>query len=187
MALYYQENHRPTRSMTYLEAIKTGMVKTGDFGGRASRSEFWWNFLNYLPLAPGLLILNFFYTGALSDLATSVSSGLFTTLIIGPLLYLLVFLQLLLFSSFTAVTIRRLHDVGRSGWWLLLSPTILGLLVIGFFLYLEGQSSKNKYGTVPTNAPIEASMREIVSAIPDNLSMSMKSAWIGRELSLIHI
>ena len=181
MDLYYQENHRPTRSMTYLEAIKTGMVKTGDFSGRASRSEFWWNFLNYLPLASGLLILNFFYTGALSDLATSVGSGLFTTLIIGPLLYLLVFLQLLLFFSFTAVTIRRLHDVGRSGWWLLLSPTILGLVVIGFFLYLEGQSSKNKYGTVPTNAPIEASIREIVSAIPDNLSMSMKSAWIGRE------
>ena len=181
MDLYYQENHRPTRSMTYLEAIKTGMVKTGDFSGRASRSEFWWNFLNYLPLASGLLILNFFYTGALSDLATSVGSGVFTTLIIGPLLYLLVFLQLLLFFSFTAVTIRRLHDVGRSGWWLLLSPTILGLVVIGFFLYLEGQSSKNKYGTVPTNAPIEASIREIVSAIPDNLSMSMKSAWIGRE------
>ena len=86
-----------------------------------------------------------------------------------------------MFFSFTAVTIRRLHDVGRSGWWLLLSPTILGLVVIGFFLYLEGQSSKNKYGTVPTNAPIEASIREIVSAIPDNLSMSMKSAWIGRE------
>ena len=45
MDLYYQENHRPTRSMTYLEAIKTGLVKTGDFSGRASRSEFWWNFL----------------------------------------------------------------------------------------------------------------------------------------------
>ena len=45
MDLYYQENHRPTRSMTYLEAIKTGLVKTGDFSGRASRSEFWFFYL----------------------------------------------------------------------------------------------------------------------------------------------
>ena len=118
------------------------MVKTGDFSGRASRSEFWWNFLDYLPLASGLLIVNFFYTGALSDVAESVGSGLFTTLIIGPLLYLVVFLQLFLFFSFTTVTIRRLHDVGRSGWWLLLSPTVLGLLIIGFFLYLEDNQQK---------------------------------------------
>ena len=181
MDLYYQESHRPTRSMTYLEAIKTGLVKTGDFSGRASRSEFWWNFLDYLPLAPGLVVVNFFYTGALSDVAESAGSGLFSTLIIGPLLYLVVFLQLFLFFSFTTVTIRRLHDVGRSGWWLLLSPTVLGLLIIGFFLFLDGESSKNKYGAVPTNAPIEASMREIISAIPDNFSMSARSAWIGRE------
>ena len=53
--------------------------------------------------------------------------------------------------------------------------------MIGFFLFLEGESSKNKYGAVPTNDPIEASMREIISAIPDNLSMSARSAWIGRE------
>ena len=117
MDLYYQEDHRPTRPMTYLEAIKTGLVKTGDFSGRASRSEFWWNFLDYLPIAPGLVIVNLFYTGALANLAASVGSGLFTTLIIGPLLYLIVFLQLLFFFSFTTVTIRRLHDVGRSGWW----------------------------------------------------------------------
>ena len=108
MDLYYQESHRPTRSMTYLEAIKTGLVKTGDFSGRASRSEFWWNFLDYLPLAPGLVIVHFFYTGALSGVAESVGSGLFSTLIIGPLLYLVVFLQLFLFFSFTTVTIRRL-------------------------------------------------------------------------------
>ena len=180
MDLYYQESHRPARPMTFGEATKTCLVKSGDWNGRASRSEFWWYFLDYQLTAPPLLILTVLYTGMMDDLVTTLGSGWFTTLVISLLLYLVILLNLLWFFSFTTATIRRLHDGGRSGWWLLLTPTP-GLLVIGFFLFLEGESSKNKYGAVPTNDPIEASMAEIVSAIPDNLLMSARSAWIGRE------
>ena len=180
MDLYYQESHRPARPMTFGEATKTCLVKSGDWNGRASRSEFWWYFLDYQLTAPPLLILTVLYTGMMDDLVTTLGSGWFTTLVINLLLYLVILLNLLWFFSFTTATIRRLHDGGRSGWWLLLTPTP-GLLLIGFFLFLEGESSKNKYGAVPTNDPIEASMAEIVSAIPDNLLMSARSAWIGRE------
>ena len=181
MDLYYQENHRPTRPMTYDGAIKTCLVKSGDMNGRGTRSEFWSFFLFYLPMMPALYVLDLFFTMGIYNLSSGIGIGLLDTLLFVPASYLVVLVQLVFFYSFTSATVRRLHDVGRTGWWLLISPTLVGLLVIGFFLFLEGESSKNKYGAVPTNAPIEASMAEIVSAIPDNLYMSVRSAWIGRE------
>jgi uncharacterized membrane protein YhaH (DUF805 family) len=50
------------------------------------------------------------------------------------------------------VAIRRLHDTGRSGWWLLLNliPCI-GMLIIIVFLATDGQPHPNDYGEVPTN------------------------------------
>ena len=181
MDIYYQESHRPTRPMTYDGAIKTCLVKTVDMNGRASRSEFWSFFLFYVPMMPGLWVIDLFFTMGIYSLSSEIGIGLLDTLLFVPASYLVVLMQLVFLYSFTSATVRRLHDVGRTGWWLLLTPTLIGLLVIGFFLFLEGESNKNKYGAVPTNAPIEASMVEIVSAIPDNLSMSLRSAWIGRE------
>ena len=58
MDLYYQENHRPTRPMTYDGAIKTCLVKSGDMNGRGTRSEFWSFFLFYLPMMPALYVLD---------------------------------------------------------------------------------------------------------------------------------
>ena len=45
-----------------------------------------------------------------------------------------------------AVAIRRLHDVGRSGWWLLIMFTIVGILVLLYWYVQPGQRSENKFG-----------------------------------------
>jgi uncharacterized membrane protein YhaH (DUF805 family) len=49
-----------------------------------------------------------------------------------------------------AVTVRRLHDVGRSGFWVLLVviPVIGGLILLGLML-LDSQSESNKWGPPP--------------------------------------
>ena len=54
-----------------------------------------------------------------------------------------------------AVTVRRLHDLGYSGWFILLVfipcvGSIIGLVIL-VFMMVEGQSQTNDYGTVPTN------------------------------------
>ena len=48
------------------------------------------------------------------------------------------------------VSVRRLHDTGRSGWWLLLNfVPIIGPLVVTIFMLLDSQPGTNKYGPNP--------------------------------------
>tara|TARA_X000000950_G_C13824274_1_gene623291 strand:- start:83 stop:328 length:246 start_codon:yes stop_codon:yes gene_type:complete len=45
-----------------------------------------------------------------------------------------------------ALAARRLHDVGRSGWWQLIAITIVGLIPLFLWFVTEGDSETNKYG-----------------------------------------
>ena len=181
MDFFYEDDHRPESPMHPFEAIKKCIVKTGDLGGRASRSEFWNFFWFYLILAPILFVADIFYKITILSLSSLVGIGLLDTLFFVPLSYLVLFTQLALFYSFTSVTVRRLHDLGRSGWWLISTPIPLLNFVLPFFLVQEGEYNKNEYGSVPDNDPINASIMEIMYAMPDNMSMAFKSAWKGRE------
>ena len=78
--------------MSFGNAIRSGLMKYTEFKGRASRPEYWWFFL-FVVL--GNLVLRFF----------------------GPsVVYLW---EIALFIPGLAVGIRRMHDVNRSGWWIL--------------------------------------------------------------------
>lgn len=49
-----------------------------------------------------------------------------------------------------AVTVRRLHDTGRSGWWMLISIIpILGIILLTYFMVLDGHTGVNEYGVNP--------------------------------------
>ncbi len=69
--------------------------------------------------------------------------------------FLIGYLILLIFALATlvpsiAVTMRRLHDSGRSGWWYLISfVPYVGGIVLFIFMLLEGQPGENKYGPAP--------------------------------------
>lgn len=51
-----------------------------------------------------------------------------------------------------AVGVRRLHDTGRSGWWLLISLIPFGVFVLLYFLASEGEAGPNQYGPNPKAA-----------------------------------
>ena len=101
-----------------ISAVKTCFQKYVDFSGRAARPEFWWFFL--------FQIVVMIVTGMVSNI-----------------LYGLAALALLLPGL--AVGARRLHDIGKSGWWLL-----IGLIpLVGLYLlYLLAQPTgpANEYG-----------------------------------------
>ncbi len=101
------------------KAVKTCFNKYADFTGRATRSEFWWFFLFQVIV---LLI-----AGAISDI-----------------LYGVVALGLLLPGL--AVGARRLHDIGKTGWLLLLwiIPLIGWVLLIYWAVQPSGPA--NEYG-----------------------------------------
>lgn len=97
-----------------------------DFNGRSERAEYWYFFLF------NLLITGFFY-------------------FIVPYFYWIgVIYSLGTFIPHIAVTIRRLHDINRSGWWfLILFVPLIGVIVFTMFLIKEGDEGKNQYGQSP--------------------------------------
>ena len=70
------------------------------------------------------------------------------TVILGPLY---IFFYFLFFIPSLALYVRRLHDINRSGWWLLivLIPFI-GLITLIFFFCLKGSKNRNDFGEMPT-------------------------------------
>jgi len=105
-----------------------------DFEGRSARREFWW-FQFYNTLFALLL---------LAIALESIRIGGTIQVVTGSVLQLLGFATLL---PSMALSIRRLHDVGKSGWWFLwgLVPYV-GQLVLFWFYMRPGDPVRNAYG-----------------------------------------
>lgn len=109
----------------YLEVLKKYTV----FSGRARRAEFWW----------------FVLFNVLVSIVISIIDNILST---GGILGLIYSLGVLLPSI--GVSIRRLHDTGRSGWWLLISLIpLIGFLILLFFYAQDGDPQPNQYGPSP--------------------------------------
>jgi|TARA_B110000196_G_scaffold18024_1_gene14283 uncharacterized membrane protein YhaH (DUF805 family) len=66
-----------------------------------------------------------------------------------PTLILLEITRGILILPNVSLVIRRLHDINKSGWWMLLFFTIVGLIPMFYWLYFkEGDQSENNYGTM---------------------------------------
>lgn len=124
--------------MTFAESIRS-VYRTNyaNFRGRASRSEYWWiTLFNYLVLC-GILGLIF--------LAKEVAGedGFNAVMVV----YVLLFLFAIIPGA--AVTVRRFHDTGRSGWWCLICfIPYVGALILLFMMALESDRD-NKWGPGP--------------------------------------
>jgi uncharacterized membrane protein YhaH (DUF805 family) len=109
----------------YLQVLR----KYVDFTGRARRTEYWMFFLFNLIISFALGIVEALFGGP----------G-----ILGAIYGLAVLLPSL------AVSVRRLHDTGRSGWWLLIGLVpLVGLVVLLVFAVQEGQPGDNAFGPNP--------------------------------------
>ena len=108
------------------------------FSGRASRSEYWKFMLIYVVI---LFIAQALDAGFFPHTVDETGMGGTITTIVTILLFL---------PAFTA-QIRRLHDIGKSGWWILweLLPFI-GTLVLLYFLVKPSEKGTNKYGPQPS-------------------------------------
>ena len=110
-----------------------------DFEGRARRKEYWmFTLVNFL-ITMALQALTFMVAG----MNPESTLGLFLSGILG--LY-----GLAVFIPSLAVGVRRLHDTGRSGWWLLISLVpVVGIIVLIVFLVQDSQNETNQYGENP--------------------------------------
>ncbi|HUG37251.1 MAG TPA: DUF805 domain-containing protein [Candidatus Limnocylindrales bacterium] len=114
--------------MTFTQAIEAGFKNYTNFSGRAVRSEYWFWFLFEVLVQLGLWIVD-------SVTGIGVLGILFT---LGTLL------------PGIAVTVRRLHDIDKSGWFLLVGLIpIVGAIIMLVWMCQEGTPGPNRFGPVP--------------------------------------
>jgi uncharacterized membrane protein YhaH (DUF805 family) len=121
--------------MNIMQAVSSVYRQYVGFSGRASRSEFWWFWLFYVIVSIVLSVI-----GGYGSATGGALVGLFA---LGSLLPSL------------AVAVRRLHDIGRSGWWLLIGIIPIVDLVLLWWYIQPSTAEANQYGP-PPGAPASA-------------------------------
>jgi len=117
--------------MGFGEAISSGFRNYVNFSDRAARSEFW-----YWALFASLLSL----PARIIDMVIMAGGGFS---LVGAIVGLAIILPGI------AVSVRRLHDLDRSGWWLLLGLTGIGGFVLLFWDCMKGSDGPNRFGPDP--------------------------------------
>ena len=113
--------------MGFTDAVATGFGKYVTFSGRAARSEYWyWTLFTLLVAIVSGLIDGLFGLGFISTM-TSLA---------------------LMLPSF-AVAARRLHDIDRTAWWLLIALSGVGLIVLIVVDCIKGTTGANRFGPDP--------------------------------------
>jgi uncharacterized membrane protein YhaH (DUF805 family) len=114
--------------MNFGEAIKSGFSNYVNFSGRAIRSEYWlWTLFAIIGMA----------------VAAGLDYAIFNR---AEALFYFVFALAILLPGL-AVTIRRLHDLDRSGWWIFLNfVPLIGVIVLIVWFCTRGTSGPNRFG-----------------------------------------
>ena len=116
------QGSRPTKMMSPIDAITGCMKGSMSFDGRASRSEFWWFYL---------------FTIIVNQILTMISVAMDQPAI--------TYAAILLFPAILSAGARRMHDHGKSGWFMLIPIYNLVLFAT------DGEVMANAHGPVPTN------------------------------------
>ena len=113
-------------------AVRLGFTRYFDFRGRSTRAEYWWFTL--------FLFLGSIVTSILDSIMGTggpeggLIEGIFSLITLIPSL---------------AIVVRRLHDINRTGWWLLIAFTIIGIIPLIIWAIQPGNQESNRYGEDP--------------------------------------
>ena len=141
--------------MSFFDSVISGYLRCLDFNGRSSRSEFWWFFLFSIMLC--LLVLNFTAGDLENKLSSLNEENFFQVFFNSSIGYAILVTAIPQIS----LSIRRFHDIGKSGWWYfalqiipIFLPQSLGFLsILTLFAYIyfmcEAGGPNNAYGHNP--------------------------------------
>lgn len=117
--------------MNFFQAVGICFKKYATFAGRATRSEFWyWSLFSWLLSLAALAIDSSLTNGS----AQMDEKQLFSMLVV-----------LATCLPSVAVSVRRLHDVKRSGWWFLVAFTGIGLILLLYWAVVPSRNEGNTY------------------------------------------
>lgn len=114
--------------MDFNQAVILGFANFFDFTGRSSRGAYWW--------------------WVLFSIIASLLAGIFDVLVLSnpEAVNLSNAFAAATFIPSLALTVRRLHDVGRSGWWYLIAFTVIGVFLLLFWMCWPGKRAVNSFG-----------------------------------------
>ena len=121
-----------------IEAYKTVVFENyANFNGRAARPEYWWFALASLIIYVGMVVLSVVLSAVVGEL------GFGMIIIYG----IIIIYSIATILPSLAVTVRRLHDIDKSAWWLLIGliPWIGGIIFL-ILMVLKTYPHPNKYG-----------------------------------------
>lgn len=121
------------RQVSFTEAIKMALQQNYcNFSGRSSRSEYWWYMLFY-----------FIVSFIVSFIGNATGSQVLNY-------WLSLFVGLALFLPSLGLCVRRLHDINKSGWWVLLNLIpVVGWIILLIWVCKDSDPTDNQYGPVP--------------------------------------
>lgn len=150
--------------MSFPNAVATAYAKIITFSGRASRREFWYFYLFQVALAGGIAYW-LFYKAGLSQIMPMIEGNA------GVLIGAAILTQL----PGLSLVVRRLHDSGRSAWWLLLTVVpVFGVLALFVLLIQPSETAANRYDGFDMGAAPQAGRpaAEVVAVPVESRSQS---------------
>ncbi|OLO47286.1 DUF805 domain-containing protein [Actinomyces oris] len=125
----------PLPGASFGEAVKRFFQRYAQFRGYASRSEYWWVALFNGLISSGLYIILLTILFSVGETSDNTGAGIGVA-VVG---FLFMAYGLATFIPFLAIAVRRLHDNGKSGLWLLISFVPGGSIVLLVFFCLESR------------------------------------------------
>ncbi|MDA8579749.1 DUF805 domain-containing protein [Pontimonas sp.] len=127
--------------MGFAQAVKSFWSHYATFKGRARRSEYW--FIQLFLVATNLAAAVIDFVLMNGDIERFIANG-------GGGIVGLVWILATIVPAL-AVLVRRLHDTGKTGWWVLLGfVPLAGGIVLLVFTVQQSETADNAYGPVPS-------------------------------------
>lgn len=147
----YMVANTPAEEFNLFSAWKSMFKKYAQFSGRSRRSEYW-----YATLANSLVIIILYLLLACAIIPMAISTEKYgepsfgSVILAGTISLAILAYIFIAFIPAMALTVRRLHDTGRSGWFYLLNfIPYVGSIILIVFLAQDSQRGTNGYGHNP--------------------------------------
>ena len=135
--------------MTFKQAVSSGWQNKFVFSGRSTRSAFWFWYLFYAIVITAFALIEAGVFAGSAALTSSNSTLGTIVMVIGIILGIAMAVAfIVLVIATVAASVRRLHDRGQSGWFLLLYLVPFGSIIIIVFMVMPGTPGDNQYGAV---------------------------------------